>query len=200
MLQPRGNCRLGGAGIDAATNFVRTSVQPVLQAGFVQSTKRITQLGRCVALRRTQSALGVLHFLFELSQILRRALAIVGQLALLLALGSGGSLTAGLAASAILRGLSLRRLSVLSGLAGLAVLPVLAEGVAHAFRLGLLLLRQTLRFTSQFIHLSGSLLLVQPAEQIGGFAEPVGGAASIGVTLALRCGAAHVVVSLTQTV
>ena len=163
--------------IDAASKLIGTSLQAALQVRLVESAERIAQLGSGIALRRTESALGVLHSLFELSQIARHPLAIVGQLALLLALGRSGSLTS-------LAALALRRPAPFcADWPFCARLSVLAEGAAHALGLGALLLRQSLRFARQLIDLPGSLLLLHAAEQIGGFAEPVGGAAGIGVVL-----------------
>ncbi len=84
----------------------------------------------------------------------------------------------------------------------------MAKGAAHAIRLSALLASQALRFPRQLIDLSGSLLLVQSPEKIGRFAKPVGGPASVGITLPLlpllpllwRGSAAHVVVGLAQAI
>ena len=44
------------------------------------------------------------------------------------------------------------------------------------------------------------MLLLRATEQIGGFAEPIGGAASFRIALLARTGAAHIVIRLLQTI
>jgi hypothetical protein len=64
--------------------------------------------------------------------------------------------------------------------------------------LGFLFLGQTIGFARHLVETSVGVLLLRASEQVGGFAEAVGGAAGFGVTLLPGRGAAHVVVSLLQ--
>ena len=85
-------------------------------------------------------------------------------------------------------------------LAGGASGILLSHQVAHAIRLLLLPRRQLFGRLGHRVEAAGGVLLLHAAQQVGGFAQAVGGAAGIGRAGILRGGALHVVVGLAQAV
>jgi hypothetical protein len=61
-------------------------------------------------------------------------------------------------------------------------------------------LRQAIGFARHLIKTAAGVLLLCAAEQVGGFAEAIGGAACFGITLLAGRSLAHVVVRLLQAI
>jgi len=59
---------------------------------------------------------------------------------------------------------------------------------------------EAIGFAAQLIELARCLLLLFATQQIGGFAEAIGSAASIGFRLPLRGSSAHIVIGLANAV
>lgn len=83
---------------------------------------------------------------------------------------------------------------------GLRIGAGLAEHVGHTIGLVALFGGEAIGFAAQLIELAGCLLLLFATKQIGGLAETIRGAASIGFGLPLRSGAAHIVIGLSDLV
>ena len=176
LLQIAGEGGFGRIGEVAAAQPIRAALHAGAEIVFVHAVERAAQLGGSRRLRGRELARRVAHLLREARQVVGHLLAIVDHLVDFL----GGRVVRLLAGGA-------------SGI-------LLRHQVAHVIRLLLLLGRQLIGRLGHRVEAAGGVLLLHAAQQVGGFAQAVGGAAGIGRAGALRGGAPHVVVGLAQAV
>ena len=179
-IEAFGDSRLDGAGegTGALADPIGAALQQALQIGILDAREGFAQLGGSVPLRGGQRAHGLAHLVLQAREVVRGFLAILRELALLLP----------------------RRRLACAGAGRSPVRPGLAEHVGHAVGLLALFGGQAIRFASQRIELAGGLFLLLATQQIGGFAQALGGTTGVGFTLPLRGRAAHVVAGLANAV
>ena len=176
LLQVVGEGRFHRIGKLAATQPIRAPLHAVAEIVLIHAVERGPQLAGSRRLRGREFARRGAHLLGEVRQVIAHLLAIVDHLVDFLGGRVGLRLAGG--ASGVLPGYQ----------------------VAHAIRLLLLLCRQSIGRLGHGVETAGGILLLQTAQQVGGFAQAVGGAPGVGRAGLLGGGALHVVVGLAQAV
>ena len=176
LSQIVGEGGLGGIGEVAAAQPIRAALHAVVEIVLVHAIERATQLAGSRGLGRRELARRGADLLREVRQVVAYLLAIVHHFVDVFSgkvfrPRAGGS-----------RGASF------------------SDYLAHAIGLRFLLRRQLFGGLGHGIETAGGILLLHAAQQVGSFAQAVGGAARIGRAGALGDGALHVFVGLTQTV
>jgi hypothetical protein len=155
---------------------IRAALHASAKVVFVHTTKGAPQLARSRRLGGREFARGIAHLLGEARKFVAQLLAIVHHFVDVL----GGR--------------------VGQRLAGAARGTLLSQQPTHAIGLLLLLGRQSIGRFGHRVEPAGVVLLLNAAQQIGGLAQAVGGAAGIGRSGIARHCAPHIVVSLSQSV
>src|SRR5580658_1071805 len=176
LLQVAGKGGFERIGEAAAAQPIRAALHARAEIVFVHAIEGAAQpVGSC-GLRRRELARRAAHLLRKTPQVVGQLLAIGDHFVDFLR-GGVCHLPAGRS-----RGILLR------------------QQVAHVIRLLFLLGGQLIGRFSHGVQAAGGVLLLHAAEQIGGLAQAVGGAAGVGRTGILGDGAPHVVIGLAQAV
>lgn len=158
----------------AGAQPIGTALQTAAKIVLVHAVEGAAQFTGCARLRRRQLPGRVAHLLGEAREIVGNLLAIVDHLVKL-------------------RGGYLRRL-----FAGIPRGAELRHQIAHMVRLLFLPVGELIGRLGHRVEVTRGVLLLRAAEQVGSFAQTVGGAAGVGRTCALGGGPLHIVAGLAQ--